>query len=155
MVAHLSWATWAIHSQSLISSERPEQFAHGCSFVLSDLSESLTVPHLIWAKWANERMSDEGMSDELMSEFPALSFSRAENCTLLYRGGFWVHWVKMVLQYMYECILTYINFLNWKPKQRQKTIVLANTLSLIIKFLFFKKRKNYHYFKSWNTLHIL
>ena len=27
--------------------ERPERFAHSCSFVLSDLSESLTVAHLV------------------------------------------------------------------------------------------------------------
>ena len=53
-VAQLSSATWAIRSRLLISSERPEQFADGCSFFLSDLSESLTVPHLIWAKWVNE-----------------------------------------------------------------------------------------------------
>ena len=62
MVAHLSWATWAICLRLLISSERPERFAHGRSFVLSDLSESLTVAHLIWAKWANERMSKWAMS---------------------------------------------------------------------------------------------
>ena len=67
MVAHFSWATWAIHSQSLISSQRPERFTHRRSFVLSDLSESLTVAHLIWAKWVNERMSNERMS-----EFPAV-----------------------------------------------------------------------------------
>ena len=54
--------SWAICSQSLISSELPEQIAYGRSFVVSDLSKSLTVPHLIWTKWANERMS----------EFPAL-----------------------------------------------------------------------------------
>ena len=36
--------------------------AHCRSFVLSDLSELLTVAHLIWVKWANERMS----------KFPAL-----------------------------------------------------------------------------------
>ena len=66
-MAHLSWATWSIQSQSLISSERPERFAHGHSFVLSDLRESLSVAHLILAKWVNEQMSDERMS-----EFPAL-----------------------------------------------------------------------------------
>ena len=71
MVAHLSWATWAIRSRSLISSEWPEQFAHGNSCVLSDLSESLTVAHLIWAKWSNEQMSDERMS-----KFPALGFGQ-------------------------------------------------------------------------------
>ena len=37
------------------------------SFVRSNLSESLTVAHLIWAILANERMSDEQMI-----EFPAL-----------------------------------------------------------------------------------
>ena len=37
------------------------------SFVRSNLSESLTVAHLIWAILANERMSDEWMI-----EFPAL-----------------------------------------------------------------------------------
>ena len=56
---HLSWATWAICSQLLLSSERPERYAHGRSFVLSDLSKSLTVAHLIWAKWANERWANE------------------------------------------------------------------------------------------------
>ena len=52
---------------SLISSEQPEQFAQNRSFPLSDLSYSLTVAHLSWAIWANE-----WMSDEQMSEFPAL-----------------------------------------------------------------------------------
>ena len=43
-VPHLSWATWAIRSQSLICPERSEQIAHSCSFDLSDLS-----------KWANSQ----------------------------------------------------------------------------------------------------
>ena len=46
-VAHLSLATCAIRSQSLICLEQPERFAHSRSFVLSNLSESLTVAHLI------------------------------------------------------------------------------------------------------------
>ena len=33
-------------SRSLICHEQPEQFAHGRSFVLSDLSDSLKVAHL-------------------------------------------------------------------------------------------------------------
>ena len=37
-IAHRSW--------SLICLERPERFAHGRSFPLSDLSDSLTVAHL-------------------------------------------------------------------------------------------------------------
>ena len=58
-------------SYLLIFGERPEQFAHiayfwlvtwvahSRSFVLSDLSESLTVAHLIWEKWANEWRANE------------------------------------------------------------------------------------------------
>ena len=49
---------WAIRSKkerfthSLIYHERPEQIAHGCSFIISDLSNSLTVAHLSWATLA-------------------------------------------------------------------------------------------------------
>ena len=53
--AHLSWATWENCSQLLICHEQPERFAHSHSFVLSDLSKSLTVAHLIWAIWANSQ----------------------------------------------------------------------------------------------------
>ena len=110
-IAHFWWATWAICSWSLIFGERPEQIAHGCSFlvsdlsdsltslifgerperfahitqkfahgrsfVLSDMSESLIVAHLIWAKWANE-----WMSDERMSKFPALTYIQYNPCDL-------------------------------------------------------------------------
>ena len=44
MVAHLSWATWANRSQSLICFERSEQIAHSHSFDLSEMS-----------KWANSQ----------------------------------------------------------------------------------------------------
>ena len=40
--AHFWWATWAIRSRKLIPSEQPERICHGCSFSLSDLSDSLT-----------------------------------------------------------------------------------------------------------------
>ena len=53
-------------THSLIFCERPERFAHSRSFPLQPerfphgrtfvLSESLTVAHLIWAKWVNERI---------------------------------------------------------------------------------------------------
>ena len=33
----------------LIYHEQPERIAHSCSFVMSDLSNSLTVAHLSWA----------------------------------------------------------------------------------------------------------
>ena len=50
------------------SQKKIEQMAR--FFVMSDLSNSLTVAHLSWAIWANE-----WMSDEQMSEFPALENS--------------------------------------------------------------------------------
>ena len=37
--AHLSWATWANRSRWLICHEWPEQYAHGRSFDMSDLSD--------------------------------------------------------------------------------------------------------------------
>ena len=85
--AHLSRATWANHLRSLICYEQPELFAHGHSFVLSnlsesltvahlsfsDLSESLTVVHLIWAKWANEGWTNEQIaSPDFFTVTPAL-----------------------------------------------------------------------------------
>ena len=36
------WATWVIRSRLLISGERPEQIAHGRSFLVSDLSDLLS-----------------------------------------------------------------------------------------------------------------
>ena len=65
----------------LIYHKRPERFAYSRSFVLSNLSDSLTVTHFSWAIWANrsqlliwfeQNEQTEQMSDERMSEFPAL-----------------------------------------------------------------------------------
>ena len=82
--ANRSWFFYFLHTKnvlkntiferidhSLICHERPEQFAQSCSFDVGDLSDSLTVFHLIWAILANERMS----------KFPDLLFSflRIEN----------------------------------------------------------------------------
>ena len=61
-IAHFWWANWAIRSWSLICLERPERDAHSRSFVLSDLSESLTVAHLIGA---NERIPSPAINHEL------------------------------------------------------------------------------------------
>ena len=44
-------------AHSLICHERPEQIAQGCSFVMSDLSDSLTVPVLTWSTWVNRSQS--------------------------------------------------------------------------------------------------
>ena len=68
MIAHLSWATWAIRSQSLICLEWPERFAHICSFVLSDLSKLLTVAHLNWVKWANEQIPSTAFQPLFITE---------------------------------------------------------------------------------------
>ena len=38
-------------AHSLISYEQPERIAHSCSFVLTDLSDLLTVAHFLWATW--------------------------------------------------------------------------------------------------------
>ena len=60
--AHFWWATWAICSQSLISSERCERIAHGGSFLVSNLSDLLIslifgerpelLAHIAQRKWA-------------------------------------------------------------------------------------------------------
>ena len=71
--AHFLRVTWANRSRSLICLERPERLAHGSSFPLSDLSDSLTVAHLSWAIWANRSQSLIWFErNEGMSEFPAL-----------------------------------------------------------------------------------
>ena len=54
LFAHFWWATWAIPSWSLISSERPERISHGRSFVVSKMSDLLTS--LIWFE-RNERFT--------------------------------------------------------------------------------------------------
>ena len=78
LVKFFWWATWANRSRSLVCHEWPKQFTHGCSFDMSDLSDSLTVAHLSWVIWANRSQwliwfeRNEQMSDEWMSEFPAL-----------------------------------------------------------------------------------
>ena len=59
LFSHFWWVTWAICSWSVVFVEQPERIAHSRSFVLSDLSEVLTVAQLIWAKWANERWANE------------------------------------------------------------------------------------------------
>ena len=53
--AHFWWATWTIRSWLLISSERTEQIAHGRSFLVSNLNDSLT-----------SLSKKEGMSESLI-----------------------------------------------------------------------------------------
>ena len=42
-------------NESLIYHERPEQIAHSCSFVMKNLSNSLTVALLTWETWVNSQ----------------------------------------------------------------------------------------------------
>ena len=87
-VTHLSWATWAILSRSLIFLEKPERFATSRSIVLSDLSESLTVTKLIWAKWANEQIPSHGSSRQTLDSLQ----KNSENQSLTNRkAGATVH----------------------------------------------------------------
>ena len=53
---------WAIRSFAHFG-ERPERFALDRSFLLSELSESLTVAHLSWMTWAIRSLCSEGMSE--------------------------------------------------------------------------------------------
>ena len=90
-MTHLSWATWANRSRLLICHEWPQQFAHGLSFVLSDLSDSLTAAHLSWAIWANRSQSlilfeqNERMSEERIPS-PAKIANIKLNCLALCHG---------------------------------------------------------------------
>ena len=76
-------------AHSLIYHERPERIAHGCSFFMCDLSDSLTVAHLSWAIWANrsqsliwfersERMSDERSQRILLERGHKFIFKKIE-----------------------------------------------------------------------------
>ena len=53
--AHFWWATWAIRSWSLIFGEQHDRIAHGRSFLVSGLSDSLT-----------SLTKNEGMSESLI-----------------------------------------------------------------------------------------
>ena len=65
---HFRWATWAIRSWSLIFGEQPERIAHGCSFLVSDLTDSLTslifgeppewFTHIAHQKRGNEQITN-------------------------------------------------------------------------------------------------
>ena len=55
-IAHFLWATWANRLRSRICLERPEQFALGRSFPLSNLSNLLLVAHLSCA-WVHRHQT--------------------------------------------------------------------------------------------------
>ena len=49
-LAHFWWATWVICSWLLIFGEQPKWITHGCSFLVSDLSNLLTL--LNYGEWS-------------------------------------------------------------------------------------------------------
>ena len=103
-------------AHSLIFGEWPERIAHGCSFVMRDLSDSLTVvlliwvtwvicsqpliflsdlsklltvAYLIWAKWDIERMSDWANEGWAIDQIPSpeRKLQYKERVTERYRTG--------------------------------------------------------------------
>ena len=114
---------------SLIYSEQPEQIAHGRSFVLSDLrdsltvahflwatwviahyrsfvlsnlSKSITVAHLIWAKWANEQIPSPDCTHV------QCTLSRTLQCFLGYCKELWNVFLGIVLHRTLQCVLRYL-----------------------------------------------
>ena len=65
---------WFAHS--LIFGKLPEWFAHNCSFLLSDLSESLTVTLLSWETWAIRSLRSEEMSKSFSSFFTVKTYKK-------------------------------------------------------------------------------
>ena len=100
--AHVSWA---IRLKSLNCPERPEGIAHISSFILS---QSLTVAHLIWAIWANERIPSPDFHSWMNSNSKVhkMWFSRAapvgEQC--FFKGTPFVKCLVKISQHYY-CII--------------------------------------------------
>ena len=73
-------------AHSLIYPERPERIAHSCSFVMSDLSDLLTVALLTWVTWANHSQSliwferSEQMSEWAMSKWAMSKWANSQPC---------------------------------------------------------------------------
>ena len=68
---------------SLISSERPEQIAHGCSFLVSDLSDSLRVAHLSWVICANRSQLLSSFDLSEMSKWANERWANSQHCITL------------------------------------------------------------------------
>ena len=67
-IPHFWWVTWVIWSWSLIFREPLERIAHGCSFLVSNLSDWRTS--LIFGEWPEDSLTSftkkEGMSESLI-----------------------------------------------------------------------------------------
>ena len=156
--AHFCWVTWAncswllicheraIRSWSFFWYERPEQFAHSHSFVLSDLSESLTVPYLIWAKWANMRWANEQMSDEQMSKWAMSKWANEQWAMSDWANEPWANeriFIQSCLFY-YSISISISNFMN----QRANAMLFIHSLWTnqfiwVIHLKFYSKRWAY------------
>ena len=72
-------------ANSLIFVEQPERFAHGCSFLVSNLSESLTVAHFWWATWAVRSNCSLNKREWANRSF----FKNLENLAICSQSLFW------------------------------------------------------------------
>ena len=113
------------------------------SFIMSDLSESLTVAHLSWAIWANHSQSliwSELMSDEQMSEFPTLVLTdcienkRLRGSLFYFMNGFVPLLVRISQIFVMLCLCSFA----WND---------ASTI-----FLFFRRNKERHLCKYITVL---
>ena len=85
-------------ARSLIFGERPERFAHGHSFLVSDLMESLLVAHFWWATWAicSHRLFLVSNLSNLLTSF--IKNERMSN---------WLNnfWLKNLKSYFFVCFI--------------------------------------------------
>ena len=84
------WVTWANQSQSLIFGEQPKQFAHSCSFVMSNLADLLT-----------SLFKKEGMSESLVEKKKLCRLSLISCLT-----------VSCLLYHVVSCLMSHISCLN-------------------------------------------
>ena len=110
MVAHLSWATWAICSWSLICLERSEQIAHSRSSDLSEMSK--------WVNelWANEWIPGPATTCIVQCTYENWFYCRTVNTIL--DDGFLRQWIFIycIVQYS-KSGYYYVHFgLVWKNK---------------------------------------
>ena len=103
---------WAIRSKSewfahlLIFGERPQRFVHDSWFLLSNLSESVTVAHYPWATWAIRSLL---RSDEMSKSF---SFFTVKT----YKNTIFSNFFERIAHFLWA---------NKKRSQKQKSVLYS------------------------------
>ena len=142
----------ANRSRSLIWHERPERFAHRSKFVLSNLSDSLTVAHLSWAIWANrsqsliwfEQISEWAMSKWANSQpwsvlwknvhiiyFSLAIFARIHKNSFILIGKWACLIIKTFKNHIFDTLLSIILRGNKSIKQKTNAVVYIHWESLL------------------------